>query len=98
MPAHSFTAESGKSKESISTLFRVTTPRYARRMVDEGEDKPVPTVRKTCTIAVATLRRLERLAKRASHGTSASGVMTNFIETGIREAIEKGYIRLEDDE
>ncbi|MGH7048468.1 MAG: hypothetical protein ACREE2_18990 [Stellaceae bacterium] len=65
-------------------------------MADESDDK-AETVKKSCTLAVLTLRRLERLARRATHGPTAAAVMTNFIEAGIRDAIEKGYIRLEDD-
>lgn len=61
-------------------------------------DKTAETTRKTCTIAVLTLRRLERLARGATHGPSAAAIMTGFIEAGIRDAIEKGYIRAEDDE
>jgi hypothetical protein len=63
-----------------------------------AEDKPIATTRKPCTIAMLTLRRLERLAKIGSHGTSVPAIMTNFIEAGVRDALEKGYIRLEDDE
>ena len=57
-------------------------------MAEESEDKGVETIRKTCTLAVASVRRLERLAKRAA----------NFIEAGLRDAIERGYIKLKDDE
>jgi hypothetical protein len=66
-------------------------------MAEDGDDKLVPTTRKTCTLAVLTVRRLERLKQRATHGTSISGVMTALIEAGVRDALEKGYIRLEDD-
>lgn len=67
-------------------------------MADESEDKGVETIRKTCTLAVASVRRLERLAKRATHGPNAAAIMANFIEAGLRDAIERGYIKLEDDE
>jgi hypothetical protein len=66
-------------------------------MADESSEA-IPTVRKTCTIAALTLRRLERLARRGTHGTSAAAIMTNFIEAGIREAIKEGYIQLEDND
>jgi hypothetical protein len=56
------------------------------------------TLKKSVTIAKLCLRRLERLAKRQTQGASPAAIMTNFIEAGVREAIEKGYIRLEDDE
>jgi hypothetical protein len=66
-------------------------------MADESDEK-AETTKKSCTLSVLTLRRLERLARRATHGPTASAVMTHFIEMGLREAIERGYIRLEDDE
>ena len=56
------------------------------------------TLKKSVTIAKLSLQRLERLAKRQTHGTTAAAVMTNLIEAGLRDAIERGYIRLEDDE
>jgi hypothetical protein len=67
-----------------------------RRMADEPEEE-AKTDRKTCTLTVLTIRRLERLAKRASHGGSVPKIMTNFIEAGVRQAINDGYIRLEED-
>jgi hypothetical protein len=66
-------------------------------MADESDEK-AETTKKSCTLSVLTLRRLERLARRATHGPTASAVMTHFIEAGVRDAIERGYIRLEDDE
>jgi hypothetical protein len=66
--------------------------------VPTDDDKPIPTKRRACTLAVLTLGRLERLKRRGTHGTTIAGVMTTFIEAGVRDAIEKGYIRLEDDE
>jgi hypothetical protein len=66
-------------------------------MVETDDEKP-DTIKKSCTIARLTLKRLQRLAKRHTHGTTPSAVMVTFIEAGMREAIEKGYIRTEDDE
>lgn len=66
--------------------------------MEEDTDDKGETVRKACTLALLTLRRLERLAKRKTHGTTAASIMTNFVEAGLREAIKEGYIRLEDDE
>jgi hypothetical protein len=66
-------------------------------MADEPEFE-AKTERKTCTLAVLTIRRLERLAKRATHGTSVPKIMTNFIEAGVRQAINEGYLRPDDDE
>jgi len=62
------------------------------------DDKPIATKRRACTLAVLTIGRLDRLKRRGTHGTTIAGVMTTFIEAGVRDAIEKGYIRLEDDE
>lgn len=56
------------------------------------------TDRKNCTLAVATIRHLERLSKKGTHGTSVSKVMTMLIEEGVRRAIESGYIKLEEDD
>jgi hypothetical protein len=66
-------------------------------VADDGEDKPIPTVRRSCTLAAVSLRRLKRLKVRGSHGTSVAAIMTTFIEAGLREANEKRYIRFEDD-
>lgn len=63
-----------------------------------ADEKPIATIRKPCTLTVLTFRRLERLKRIGSHGASVPAIMTNFIEAGVRDAIEKGYIRLEDDE
>ncbi len=57
-----------------------------------------PSKRKACTLALVTLARLERLKRLGSHGTTVSGIMTAFIEAGVREVAKEGYIRLEDDE
>jgi hypothetical protein len=62
------------------------------------DDKPIPTKRRACTLAVLTIGRLERLKRKGTHGTTIAGVMTTFIEAGVREALDKGYIRFEDDE
>ena len=60
-------------------------------MSDDNEDD-AGTERRSCTLAAVTIRRLERLAKLGTHGTSVPKVMSNLIEAGIREAIEKGYM------
>ena len=61
------------------------------------DDKPIPTARRSCTLAAVSLRRLQRLKVRGAYGTTVAGIMTTFIEAGLREANEKGYIRFEDD-
>jgi hypothetical protein len=84
--------------ESNWNLYRIPAAcGYDAPMADESDGKAPETTKKSCTLSVLTLRRLERLARRATHGPTASAVMTYFIEAGVRDAIERGYIRLEDD-
>jgi hypothetical protein len=68
-----------------------------RAMSDPEEDKPIPTKRRTCTLTLRTIRRLDRLKRHGTHGPTIAAVMTAFIEAGVREAIDRGYIRIEDD-
>ena len=44
----------------------------------------------------ATHAYLKDLAKRGTHGTTPTDVARNFIEMGIRDAIEKNYLRFRD--
>jgi hypothetical protein len=37
---------------------------------------------------------LEELSKLGTHGTTAPGVAATLVEIGVREAIEKGYLKL----
>ncbi len=50
--------------------------------------------RKAITLASATWAYLEELSKQGTHGTSAPGVAATLVEIGVREAIEKGYLKL----
>jgi hypothetical protein len=60
---------------------------------------PPDTERKTITLSRMTVRYLEAPKKKGTHGSDVAGVMTRLIEQGVQQAIEKGYIRLiEDDE
>jgi hypothetical protein len=52
------------------------------------------TDRKAFTLANATWAYLEELSKLGTHGTSAPGVAATLVEIGVREAIEKGYLKL----
>ena len=61
----------------------------------EDEDRPIPTKRRACTLAVATIERLERL--KGTHGTTVAGVMTTLIEAGIREAMKEGFLPMSGD-
>jgi hypothetical protein len=56
------------------------------------------TERKPCTLALVTIRYLEELAKKGTHGTSVPKVMTTLIEAGIRQAILDGFIKKFDDD
>ena len=64
----------------------------------EDEEEGLPTERRYCTLASVTIRRLKVLAKRGTHGPSVPKIMTAFIEQGVREAIEKKYLKVEDGE
>jgi hypothetical protein len=55
------------------------------------------TDRRKCTLSLVTIRYLEALSKKGTHGRGISGVMTTLIEQGVRQAIEKGYIKLIED-
>jgi hypothetical protein len=52
------------------------------------------TDRKSITLANATWAYLEELSKLGTHGTSATGVASTLVEIGVREAVEKGYLKL----
>ena len=56
------------------------------------------TDRKSCTLAMVTIRYLEALSKKGTHGTGVSKVMTTLIEQGIRQAIREGFIKQFEDE
>lgn len=60
---------------------------------DDDDDRPeqLP-VRRTCSLSAATLRDLRTLKKKGRHGTTVSGIMTNFIEAGVRQAFREGFI------
>jgi len=64
--------------------------------MSDDTDEEGSTERRTCTLAAVTIRRLERLARLGTHGPSVSKVMSNLIDAGIRDAIEKGYIAVND--
>lgn len=52
------------------------------------------TKREAITLANETWAYLEELSKLGTHGTTARGVASTLVEMGVREAIEKGYIKL----
>lgn len=51
------------------------------------------TDRRAITLANATWAYLDELSELGTHGTTAPGVAATLIENGIREAIEKGYLK-----
>jgi len=64
-------------------------------MSETGEHEDKGNVRKYCTLSPPTIRYLEQLVKRGTHGTSVPRVMSSIIEEGVRKAIKDGFIRLE---
>jgi hypothetical protein len=63
------------------------------------DDKPgSDTERKQCTLSLVTIRYLEALSKKGTHGTSVPKVMSTLIEQGIRRAILEKFIKQFEDE
>jgi hypothetical protein len=56
---------------------------------------PPPSDRSSRGLANATWAYLDELSKLGTHGTTAPGVAATLIENGIREAIDKGYLKFE---
>ena len=57
-------------------------------------DAKAETVRKTITLTRISVRYLEVLAKKGTHGSDWSGIATNFVEKGIRQAIQDGFLEI----
>jgi len=57
-----------------------------------------PTTRKSITLAESTIRYLEKLACKGTHGSTVTGVATTLVEEGVRLAIKEGFIKIEDGE
>ncbi len=64
---------------------------YQFSMPSRSSAKP-ETKREQCTLSMATIRYLEVLSMRGTHGTSVPGVMTTLIEEGIRNAIREKFL------
>lgn len=60
---------------------------------DEDEERPnQPPVRRTCSLTVEILRDLKLLKQQGRHGSTVAGIMTNFIEAGIRQAYKDNFL------
>jgi hypothetical protein len=68
-------------------------------MAHEDKEKAEPeTERRTCTLSTRTVRYLEKLSKKGTHGRDVPKVMTSLIEEGVRQAIREGFIKAEEEE
>jgi hypothetical protein len=59
-------------------------------------DEEKNTKRLYVTLAIATIERLDTLARRGTHGTGAPDVAKGLIEEGIRRAVRRGFLILRD--
>jgi hypothetical protein len=67
-------------------------------MATEDDAGPPGTKRVPCTLSLATIRYLEALSKKGTHGKGVSKVMTTLIEEGVRRAILDRFIQQFEDE
>ncbi len=67
-------------------------------MATEDDTAEPRTERRPCTLAAETIRYLEALSKKGTHGRGVSKVMTTLIEQGVRRAIREGFIKQFDDD
>ena len=63
-------------------------------MATEDDTAPSGTKRIPCTLSLATIRYLEALSKKGTHGKGVSKVMTTLIEEGVRRAILDKNVRI----
>jgi hypothetical protein len=54
----------------------------------------IDTERLPVTLSRATRAYLEELARNGTHGNRATEVAKSLIEQGIRDAIEKGFVKI----
>lgn len=73
-----------------ATLSNATRFRFENELLWAMAD----TDRRAITLANATWAYLEELSKPGTHGRTAPGVAATLVEIGVREAIEKGYLKL----
>jgi hypothetical protein len=48
--------------------------------------------RKSITLSAETIERLERLARDGWYGPDAAGIASRFVEDGVRQARNEGYL------
>jgi hypothetical protein len=84
--------------DSLPTHIRRSYHAAMARSEAADEDKPIPTKRRTCTLAVVTIERLEKLKRRGTHGTTIAAVMTSLIESGVRQAMTEGFLPMPEKE
>jgi hypothetical protein len=65
-------------------------------VASKAQKQPKTTERRPCTLSVATIRYLEKLALSGTHGSSVPDVMTSLIESGVRQAIKDGFVKMDE--
>ena len=92
-PCRPRTTYCGHFSFPVKSRFRLgfdSDQRYHLAMAGEKAD----TVRKTITLTRISVKYLETLAKKGTHGSDWSGIATNFVEKGLREAIKDGFMEM----
>lgn len=67
-----------------------------RRRYTAEEKAAAKENRHDCTLEPETWKRVQKLAKGKWYGNTAAKVMTHFIEEGVRQARDRGYLNLDD--
>ena len=86
----------------VSTHFRIDSDAFLRHNGPQNEclvEYPMPkersdTQRFQTMLSVETIKYLEMLAVKGTHGSSVPAVGRTLIEEGIRSAIKQGFISL----
>ena len=78
-------------RQIVKSRFRVGIESPSR--YDWGvADLKIPTTRKTITLSLLSVRRLELLASDGWFGSDVSGVAARLIESGLQRARRDGYL------
>lgn len=67
----------------------------ARRTADDDEDGD-PKRRMDFEVDMRTYRYLEAIRRRKTHGGTVTAVVRRFIDSGVQDAIDRGYITFAD--